>query len=224
MSVKSFENQRWQSDQVAVFRHQAALEFLIKEPAASLLDVGCGDGFFLELLNKHSGLKGNGLDLSDLAVAKCQAKGFDCRLFDFDNAVLPFSDGSFETVVALDVLEHLYQPQELLKEMKRLARKNLILSVPNFNSLPARLQVLFGRVPQNNLPKKGHLYWFNLAVLSKLLADSGLKIQAVKSHTFWEKRPLIGGLMKFLNSLMPALFSLSFVVKAQKNNHNNVKK
>ena len=52
----------------------------------------------------------------------------------------------------LDVLEHHFEPSKLLAEAIRVSRKYIVLSVPNFNSLKARLQVLFGKVPLNNKP------------------------------------------------------------------------
>jgi len=54
----------------------------------------------------------------------------------------------------LDILEHLYYPKALLLEASRVADK-VIFSVPNFSSLPARMQTLFGLVPENNTAKKG---------------------------------------------------------------------
>src|ERR1043166_2084581 len=91
-----------------------------------------------------------GLDISEQAVQKCKTAGLDARVFDFAGQPLPFQDRSFDSVVALDVLEHLYDPAQVLREAFRVSRKRVIVSVPNFNSLPARLQVLLGRVPENN--------------------------------------------------------------------------
>ena len=157
MSVEKFENEKWQKKEQGInFRIKAALAMVGKGP---ILDLGCGDGIFLELLKKK-GIAGEGLDISEVAVGKTRDKGLSAVQFDFSQKPLPFIDNSFEAVVLLDVLEHLYQPRNILREASRVAGE-VVVAVPNFNSLPARLQTLVGRVPENNLATKGHIYWFN---------------------------------------------------------------
>lgn len=210
--VTKFENNRWQKkDQAIEFRHKAALEMVDQGP---VLDIGCGDGLFLRLLAKK-GLSGEGIDISPKAIEKCQIQGLKAQILDFTAEDLPYSDNTFGTVSILDVLEHVYQPTEIVSKAKRIANQ-LVISVPNFNSLPARLQVLFGKTPQNNQPNKGHVYWFNYAIIKKFLAAQNLKIITIKTHTFWQNKFLIGPLMKFLLNLWPNLFALSFVIKVKK--------
>jgi len=212
MAVEKFENEKWQGKKQGInFRLQTALEFIDKGP---VLDLGCGDGIFLQLL-KEKGIKGQGLDISEVAVQKAKSQGLLVEQFDFSQKPLPFADNSFAAVVLLDVLEHLYQPKDILQEAARLADE-LIVAVPNFNSLPARLQTLLGRVPENNLPKKGHIYWFNLSVLSEILQNSGWKIIELKTNTIFNNRPLLGHFFTLLANLLPNVFALSFVVKARK--------
>lgn len=181
-----------------------------------VLDLGCGDGLFLELLKKEKGIAGIGLDISETAVSKAKTKDLDARVFDFTELKLPFEDNSFKIVILLDVLEHLYEPQKLLAEAHRVAKKSLILSVPNFVSLKPRLQVLFGGVPENNKPKKGHIYWITYKILKKLLADYGFQIIEARYNTFWENKFLAGYLMKVLVKIRPQIFALSFVIRAEK--------
>jgi len=211
--VKNFENQRWSlSDSKGGLKHGAAKKII---DAGSVLDLGCGDGFFLKSLGpQFNRLKG--LDISEEAVKKARDKDIDAEVFDFANDPLPCENSSFDTVVMLDILEHLYSPQNLLKEAKRVAKKSIIIGVPNFNSLPARIQTLLGRVPENNTPSKGHIYWFNILILKKLIKDSGLKIIALEINTFGQNRFLIGHLTNYLSRIWPGSFALSFVIKAQK--------
>lgn len=212
--LKSFENQRWgSSDQTPEFRHLAALDLIDKGP---VLDLGCGDGLFLELLKKEKGIAGIGLDISEAAVSKARAKGLDARVFDFTESKLPFKDNGFRTVILFDVLEHLYEPQKLLAEVYRVAEKSLILSVPNFVSLKPRLQVLFGGVPENNRPSKGHIYWFTYKVLRRILKSSGFQINEVRYNSVWKNKFLISHLMKILVKIRPQIFTQAFIVKAEK--------
>jgi len=203
MGVKQFENQ---------FRHKATLAMI---DSGTVLDLGSGDGLLLDLLRKR-GITGRGLDLSEKGVNKANSKGLDTKVFDFGSSRLPFPDNSFDTIVMLDILEHLYDPQSLLREAARVSKKNIIVGVPNFSSLPARLQTLMGRVPENNQPKKGHVFWFNLPVLQKLFSRANLSLVLLESNTIFEHIPIVSTVTKLLARAIPSLFSLSFVALAQK--------
>jgi len=167
---------------------------------------------FLKSRNIHA----RGLDISQEAVNKCKLKGLDVEHFDFSDGKLPYENDSFDYVIMLDVLEHLYDPAKLLNEAKRVTKKFVILSVPNFSSLPARLQVVLGKVPENNRRGKGHVYWFNWDVLKKMLDGHNLDIVALKCRTFWQNKFAIGTLSRFLMRKLPNLFALTLVVKAVK--------
>ena len=102
------------------FNHESALEMISD---GSVLDLGCGDGTFLDSLK----LRGNiaeGLDISQEAIKKCETKGHKVKLFDFSNGQLPYADNHFDYVVMLDVLEHLYNPDSLLVEAKRVSNNS----------------------------------------------------------------------------------------------------
>lgn len=214
MSLNIFENNRWQADEQKLeFRHKKALEMI---DGGKALDLGCGDGLLLKKL-KENGIDGFGLDVSDEAIKKCRAKGLKVELANLENSALPFSANEFKFVTMLDILEHLYYPKALLLEASRVADK-VIFSVPNFNSLPARMQALFGFVPENNTPKKGHIYWFNYPVLLKIIKDSDLEILRLETNTIWENKKIIGPAIKLLPKIWPNMFALSFVACCRRKN------
>lgn len=218
--LKNFEEQRWvRLDQPIVFRHRAALDLI--KPGSSVLDVGCGDGLFLKLVNQQKKTTGVGVDLSENAIKKAledNNQSIKFHVFDLDSGKLPFEDNAFDEVVALDVLEHSLEPTEFLKEMSRVSKCRLIIGVPNFSSFPARLQCLFGQVPENNKPKKGHVYWFNYVVLKKILEDNSLEIVELKYNTQGGNIPGIKQLFMLLGKILPNLYALSFVVLCRKVN------
>jgi methionine biosynthesis protein MetW len=210
--VTEFENKRWkENDQVLVFRHIEALDMIKR--GEKVLDIGCGDGLLLGALQKK-GVSVSGVDISEEGVKKCCEKGFGASMLDISTEMLPFSDKTFDTVIMLDILEHIYSPETLLKEAIRVSRQSIVISVPNFSSLPARLQVLFGKVPENNRLNKGHIFWFTYPILLKILKQNNLKVEKMSCNTFWEKKFFIGKIMKKLCRWFPTLFALSFVVKA----------
>jgi len=214
MSLTKFENRRWSSaspkSEIA-FRHRAALSFIEREP---VIDLGCGNGAFLQLL-KEKNIVAEGVDISDEAIAACRRNGLMAIKHNLEEGKLPYEDNKFAFAVILDNLEHLFDPSELLAEAKRVA-EGIIISVPNFSSLPARLQMIYGRVPENNTPNKGHRYWFNYHILSDMVNGLNLKIEDIKMNTVWEDKVFIGKLMKSLCRIWPNLFALSFVVKLKK--------
>lgn len=212
-AVKTFEDNRWHTHTTVLgFRHTAALEMIGE---GTLLDLGCGDGALLSHVKKNN-LENRGLDISPEAVKKCAAQGISADVYDFSTQALPFRDNSFEYVVLLDVLEHVYDPKKLLTEARRVSRKFLILSVPNFNSLPARIQVFLGHTPENNRPHKGHIYWFNYSLLQNMLESCNLKTVSTKTNTFYEQIPIVGSIVRFLCGVFPSVFALSFVIKVEK--------
>jgi methionine biosynthesis protein MetW len=210
-SAERFQNSQWQKLHELCFSKQVVLRMI--EPG-SVLDIGCGDGQLLEAL-KQRGIEGVGLDISSTAIAIGVSRGLDCRWHDLSEP-LPFQSNSFDTVVLTDVLEHLFQPAETLKEVYRVCAKDILVSVPNFASLPARIQVLQGKVPENNTPRDGHVYWMTHEVLTRLLTDAGFEVEQLVTNTIWMRLPILGACTRYLSKVWPALFGLSFVVKARK--------
>lgn len=212
--IKDFENKRWrEGDQTLEFRHTQTVDMV--ENGQKVLDIACGDGLLMSALKKKGAIA-SGVDISEEAVKKCKSKGLDVSLFDIATEKLPFGNDTFDTVTMLDVLEHLYAPEVLLREAVRVSKRSIIISVPNFNSLPARLQVLFGKTPENNRSNKGHVFWFNYQILKKMTCDAGLNFSDVRVNTIWGNYFLIGVVMKFIAQIFPAILALSFVVKLEK--------
>ena len=95
-----------------------------------ILDVGCGTGGNLEMLEKFGAAEG--VDVSDDALEFCRSKNLTVHKGLAEK--LPFADESFDVVTALDVVEHLDDDIAGLKEMYRVTKtggKNLIF-VPAF--------------------------------------------------------------------------------------------
>lgn len=216
MNTSKFENKRWEKHKQGFeFRHISALEMALNlHKVKNVLDLGCGDGILMDLL-KEKGINVMGADISSEVIAICKKKGHNVVLINLVDNSLPFANKSFDLIFLLDVLEHLYNPEDFLKEIIRISRGYIILSVPNFNSFAARIQVLFGRVPENNRPHQGHIYWFNKRELEKMFNKMSLTLVELKTNTFWENIPGIKYIMKFLKTLFPNIFALSFTVTAR---------
>ena len=214
----SFENERWSTAKQKIeYRHRAALE-RIPARTQTLLDVGCGEGTFLAMMfKKYPTVHLTGIDFSSVGLSVAKSKVPECTYVQIDvSKSYPFKDNSFDVVVALDVLEHSLEPEKILSEIKRIVKNKIIISVPNFSSLPARVQMMFGKVPENNRRNKGHMYWFNYEIVLSLLTQNGLKIVEITGNHQLQRVPLVGAVIKRLRALFPRLLSLSFIIVAEK--------
>lgn len=94
----------------------------------SILDVGCGAGVLLDILRPHC-REAAGLDISPVAIDLLRSKGIAGKVGELPEICFP--DKSFDVVVATEIVEHLNDPITLLKEAVRVARKKVILTVPD---------------------------------------------------------------------------------------------
>lgn len=213
-SIQKFQNEGWEHPlELTGFNKQMVLDNFREK---SVVDIGCGDGFLLKkLLEKDKNVRVLGLDISPVALEKAKENGIDAILCDITEK-LPFEDNSFDSALLLDVLEHMFQPEPVLKEAVRISKGYVYISVPNFVSLPARIQVLLGGIPENNTLRKGHIFWVTRKALHTLIQRCGLTIEKEAFTTFWENTPILGPIMKAIVKIKPELFSLAFAIKAKK--------
>lgn len=101
----------------------------------SLLDVGCGYGYFLRTCSEH-GFRCLGVDISKYALHKLKNTKIVTVLADAQSG-LPLKSDSVDIVIMLEVIEHLKRPHKTLQEISRVLKSNGILYVttPNSNAL-----------------------------------------------------------------------------------------
>ena len=98
---------------------------------STALDVGCGDGILLSKLKQAGAESAAGLDIS---VGRLKRTGEIIQpglLVNGDAEKLPFKNDSFDLVTATETVEHLPDAEAGLKEMARVAKKYLLITVPN---------------------------------------------------------------------------------------------
>ncbi|MFH1169939.1 MAG: class I SAM-dependent methyltransferase [Chloroflexota bacterium] len=196
-------------------REEAAARML--DGGDRFLDVGCGEGNLVFLMaEKYKQVYG--LDISEARIerARERAKNLDGERAHFQAADvsegIPFGDGYFDAVSSIAVLEHVFDPLGLLREIRRVLRTggHLIVVMPNVAYLPRRLSVLAGRPPKTSAAPGymdgGTLHYFTLASLASLLKQADLVIM--------EKGA--AGKLWFLRRWWVSLLSGSLVTKAVK--------
>jgi SAM-dependent methyltransferase len=98
----------------------------------TFLDAGCGEGFVVEvLLRQLPGLRLTGFDFSATAVELARARNPGATFLTASIFTIPFSDESFDVAGCFEVLEHQRDPTAALRELARVARRALVLSVPH---------------------------------------------------------------------------------------------
>jgi len=95
----------------------------------TVLDVGCGTGFLLDHLKRaRLDLALTGVDF--IIEEGTRSRHPDIRFEQANIEKLPFADRSFDTVVCTHVLEHILEFRQALSELRRVARRRLIIVVP----------------------------------------------------------------------------------------------
>ena len=124
---------------------------------SSVLDLGCGEGDLLYLLEKKKKVIGQGIEFSEQAIYSCVEKGLSVYHGDIDTGLSEYGDRSFDYVILNESLQQVWKPGIVLNEALRVGRK-VIVGFPNFGYYSVRLQVFFGgRTPVTpSLPYMWH--------------------------------------------------------------------
>jgi methionine biosynthesis protein MetW len=111
-----------------------------------VLDLGCGDGALLDLLQRERGCSGYGVEIADGNVLQCIRHGVDVIQLNLDEGLAMFDDASFDVVLQIDTLQHLRNAEVMLRETARVGRTGIV-AFPNFAHWPNRISILRGRMP-----------------------------------------------------------------------------
>ena len=111
-----------------------------------VLDLGCGNGAFLSLLQSERGCTGYGVEIDDANVLACVQRGVSVIQLNLEQGLSMFEDQSFDVVLQIDTLQHLRNAETMLRETARVGRMGVV-AFPNFAHWPNRWSVLTGRMP-----------------------------------------------------------------------------
>jgi len=128
-----------------------------------VLEVGAGSGYFSYYLNKHCNLLATDSNKGILSLNPIKNK----KVCDGNN--LPFRDNSFDVVMAFDLLHHVDNPEQVIKELKRVSRKYIVLTEPNGNNILQKIFVLF-------FPREWGTFRFTTKYLKRLIKKNKFRI------------------------------------------------
>mgnify|MGYP000978953857 CR=1 FL=1 len=173
------------------------------EPGMKVLDAGCGSGRHVCEAFRIRGVEVVGLDVQwdDLCRTKgylslmARESGGPWLVLKGDVARLPFADGVFDVVICSEVLEHVPDSIQAIREIVRSLRPggDLVVSVPRY--LPERICWLLSR-PYHEEPG-GHIRIFKKRELLRLLEEAGTRCRSIRyKHAlhapYWWLKCLVG--------------------------------
>jgi ubiquinone/menaquinone biosynthesis C-methylase UbiE len=165
---------------------KALLGRLLEElgPASSLLEIGCGTGFFSRWIS-GLGWRMLGVDLSAPMLAESQGREDDGWLVLGDALRLPFADGCCSVAALITVLEFLPDAETALREAWRVARRGLLIGGINRHSL---LGWGYRRQAKKAPSVYSHARFFNLGELVHLVHRTAGGLVTVRTGTtLWPK-------------------------------------
>jgi len=173
------------------------------------LDIGTWSGdstISYGVLNKFKEVYG--VEISEKAAFEAKSKGINVSVCDINAENLPFPDNFFDCITFIDVIEHLVDPFHILKEIKRVLKKEgtLIIGTANVASLSNRIRILKGRRPRTSFDigwDGGHLLYFTPKEFRNLLNDYGFEV--VKKYAT--------GNLQFIRFLFPLTGEFIFKCK-----------
>jgi 2-polyprenyl-3-methyl-5-hydroxy-6-metoxy-1,4-benzoquinol methylase len=192
----------------------------------SIADLGCGEGFVLEGM-RDAGWRTWGIDPDSSSCQIAANKGLSVDNLSLEQLISKRQTLDFSVIVLGDVLEHLVDPWDTLRDLVNLSSPgtSFIISVPNVAHVSVRVLMLFGlfRYQSRGILDRTHLRFFDRKSAIKLVRQAGLKILAYRvtpvpvelifPRPFNES--LIGRFAGFLNWLvsrsLPSLLGYQFV-------------
>ncbi len=163
-----YEESYWWSKVRRLIVLDCVKEYLSKNGGVSnkdvkLLDVGCGSGVNINLLASLG--SAYGVDLSEYEVKRAR-KAVGGRVAICDCEIFSFKSGTFDAITMLDVLEHLYGPDNCLKDAARILKDGavVILTVPAYQFL------------YNPVADEDHRKRYCAKEVRKLVEDAGLEV------------------------------------------------
>lgn len=162
----------------------------VTEPhGGRILDIGSADGVFTKvILDKSNAKEIQAIDVLKTSVDWASKKWKNQKRLKFrvaDAHRLPFKNASFDAVFALEVLEHVFEPLKVLKEIKRVLKNNgyAVFLVPA-ETLLFRIIWYFWTKGRGRIWKETHVHAYSGDFLEKLVKQVGLKIETNRKIIF----------------------------------------
>jgi len=157
--------------------HTVITGMLTELPAGRVLDLGCSGGRLSERI-RQLGHKVVGVDSVEIAGVRDRVDDF--FLGDLEDGIPEAAGGDYDVVIAADVIEHVRNPERLLRQMAEVLSPTgqIVISTPNFGHWYARGRVVAGAFDydRRGILDETHLRFFSRKSLRRTIASSGLDV------------------------------------------------
>jgi 2-polyprenyl-3-methyl-5-hydroxy-6-metoxy-1,4-benzoquinol methylase len=198
--------------------YRAFVRFAGRHGGDSILDLGCGFGAYSTAL-AGVGRQCVGCDINFDYLRTAANQGLSVVNVD---SVLPFNDRSFDSVLIFEVLEHVADIEKVLTEAFRVARRNVLITVPNSENIEIMKS---NDVTYAHMLSSDHLHFFDVESLAALLRRYARDVSIERSdpiYPFWfvgRSLPFYGLKLLFrLGLLKPRFFSRLYAVASVREN------
>ena len=156
---------------------------------SKVIDFGCGDGSLLKELMDTKKVLGYGVEINDVKIQKCIAKGVPVIKQDIDLGINEFESSNFDLSIMARSIQCLKNPANALKGMLKLS-KRCVVTLPNLGYWRCRLNILSGEMPVTpELPSSWYetenIHLCTIKDFEKLCVDENIKI---KDKVFLNKK------------------------------------
>lgn len=187
-----------------------SLEWIRKLQPRVILDMGCGPAHLAKLIKKDlPKIEVDGFDISPVALEYAKQHLNHYWKLNIDNTDIPISDETYDAIVCLEFIEHVYDVHHALSEIRRVLKKSGrgLISVPNLAYWRYRLQLLRGQVPHPEVTDEKHLHVFNFPTLKDRFFRAGLKVERCWGY---------GRRLSILARNYPKLFSSTLFIEVSR--------
>ncbi len=194
-----------------------------------LLDIGCGSGALGREVKQRINCEVVGITYSE-SEATIASKYLDRVLVHDLNVFNPIDLGKFDCIICSHILEHLYQPQELLSRLHKTLTPDgkLIVALPNTLQWKQRLEFLKGnfKYTDGGVMDRTHFRFFDWETSLELVTNSGYTVISQNADGYFPLpvirkiiRPAAIKLDHLATKALPGLFGCQFILVAQSASH-----
>ncbi|MBS1989110.1 MAG: methyltransferase domain-containing protein [Cyanobacteria bacterium SZAS LIN-3] len=193
-----------------------------------VLELGSSTGYLTSAMTEHFDCTVVGVEVDADAAAAARARGHEVLLLDLDKSDLTkeLAGRKFDVVLCADVLEHLRDPQQTIKQLVELLAEDgyVICSIPHVGHADIRLAMLSGKLPYRpmGLLDHTHMKFFTRALVEELFESSGMLVEKVERNRWQATKTEVQGRLpshlKVVGDLIaadPEAETYQFIVKAR---------
>ncbi|MFG0257217.1 MAG: class I SAM-dependent methyltransferase [Phycisphaerales bacterium JB043] len=161
------------------------LRELLDEKTSAVLEIGCGTGDLGDALLSQNGCQRYcGVELFEDAADAAREKLTEVVNGDIEAIELPWDEGSFDALVASEVLEHLREPWNVLRRLRTLLKPGALVlaSSPNVANKRVIGMLLRGRwdLEHSGIMDRTHLRWFTPSSYAQMFRDCGYEVESIR--------------------------------------------